>query len=133
MLKNTRTGDKFLDQAVVLDGIERLGIDQVRSMVDLFARSGEEFLRVLTRHTASREIKAVADVTHKMRGAASNFGLQQSCKLLAKIELVGNDEDPHVLDGSAELRELFERSPVELQDVLQRHGKASSASVAMGH
>ncbi|MGI9301627.1 MAG: TMAO reductase system sensor histidine kinase/response regulator TorS [Gammaproteobacteria bacterium] len=132
VFKDAATGKLVLDRTVVVDDIRRLGVDQVQNMVDVFAKSGEEFVQEIARQAAQGDAKAVTGVAHKMRGAAGNFGLHKLCALLAEAETAGNEGETRAFERSAELRELFEESLAELEDVLHQHVEVSSGSVATG-
>lgn len=128
------TRELLVDDTVVGDDIQQLGVDKVRSMVELFGESGEQLVREIVQHASRGESNQAADIAHKMHGAASNFGLHKLCALLAELELRGNRGELSVATdpAHAQLHELFERSLIELQQLLLRHGGISSSSAVVG-
>lgn len=124
------TRELLLDDTIVGDDIQQLGVDKVRSIVELFGKSGEQLVQEIVQHASRGESKQAADIAHKMHGAASNFGLHKLCVLLAEIELRGNRGELNAATDTAyaQLHESFEGSLVDLRQLLLRHGDTSSSS-----
>ena len=79
------------DSSVVENDISRLGMESVENLAALFFQSAEVLKAELVEAMAQSDLDALAKLAHRLNGAASNFGLQRLCALLARIETQANN------------------------------------------
>ncbi len=84
---------KRIDTSMIDDDIHRLGMDKVERLVDLFFSSTDELHTGLVEARSQRDFKKLEKIAHKMNGAASNFGLEKLCALLASVENTANNSN----------------------------------------
>jgi two-component system sensor histidine kinase TorS len=78
------------DTSVVENDISRLGLDSVEGYANLFFQSAEQLKAELTEAMEQGDFDEMANLAHRMNGAAGNFGMQRLCALLARIETQAN-------------------------------------------
>ena len=79
------------DTAVVENDINRLGLDSVEGYATLFFQTAEQLKAELIEAMEQGNYDRIANLAHRMNGAAGNFGMQRLCALLTRIETQANN------------------------------------------
>ena len=77
---------RSIDTSIVKDDIDRLGLDNVEQLAELFFKSVGDFKAGLIEAMSDSDYDAMEKLAHKMGGSAGNFGLDNLCLVLATIE-----------------------------------------------
>ena len=104
------------DNSVIEGDICRLGLDRVEKLTTLFFQSADQLKAELIAAMEQDDFAELAKLAHRLNGAASNFGLQRLCALLARIELQANN-------GTNLTPALLEQFQVEFDDAIAALGR----------
>ena len=107
-------GRATFDSSPLDEDIQRLGLDSVDQLVDLFFQSAEQLRAELQAAMQRGDAASIEKLAHRLNGAAGNFGLQKLCARLRGIE--GQARSGAEIE-SAE-REQFETEYTEATAVL---------------
>jgi two-component system sensor histidine kinase TorS len=103
------------DTSVIENDICRLGLDSVEKLATLFFQSAEQLKAELMVAMEQDNFAELARLAHRLNGAASNFGLQRLCALLARVELQANN-------GTNLTAALLEQFQIEFDDAIAALG-----------
>ncbi len=120
--------DVIFDRGVVDQDIDKLGVDTVDSMVEVFLQTGRALHSLLLEAIDQKTLTTVEGTAHKLRGAAGNFGLHRLCSLLAEIEAqakVGIVTPPETLQ---QLRGDYDEAIEALVSCMRRYKETSRYS-----
>ncbi|MCP4769166.1 MAG: TMAO reductase system sensor histidine kinase/response regulator TorS [Gammaproteobacteria bacterium] len=85
--KSTGPANGRVIDTMVIDGdIDRLGLDNVEQLADLFYRSAGPLVGELVEAMHEGSFETREKLAHTLTGAAGNFGLERLCALLAGLE-----------------------------------------------
>jgi two-component system sensor histidine kinase TorS len=77
---------RIIDTTMIDGDIDRLGLDNVEQLADLFYRSAGPLVGELVGAMHEGSFETQEKLAHKLTGAAGNFGLERLCALLAGLE-----------------------------------------------
>jgi two-component system sensor histidine kinase TorS len=109
---------KLFDSSVVDGDIDRLGLDNVEQLAELFCRSSAPLVDGLVEAMREGRFEAQQKLAHKLTGAAGNFGLERLCVLLAGIESQAAKAAEATPELTQQLRDEFARAVSALGDHL---------------
>ncbi|MFT5975267.1 MAG: two-component system sensor histidine kinase TorS [Gammaproteobacteria bacterium] len=82
---------KTFEPSVVDGDIDRIGLDQVVKIVDLYFKTSHRRKDELLEAIAQEDFDRVKTAAHQLNGSASNFGFEHLCAILSELEVVAID------------------------------------------
>ena len=113
------------DRDTLDSDIEALGFDRVREIVELFLHDSRDQFAQLADAIAKADTRPGKSIAHRLRGAASNFGLQHLCDLLGEVESTFDEGEEIPGKTRVDLDYQFEAALAALSAYLHSRGSSS--------
>ena len=127
---NQATDINPFEKSVVDNDISRLGLASVEQLATLFFESTEQLKTELIETMQQSDFEKLAKLAHRMNGAASNFGLQRLCALLARIETQASNGTKLTSALLEQFMTEYDEAIATLDSYLSEQKKTASAVVA---
>ena len=110
----TQLSNRTFDAAVVDNDIKRLGLSRVAKIVALYLTASNQLKNELLESIANSNFEQVKALTHKLNGAAGNFGFEHLCAVLGELEVMATDHETISLARVNQFKTTFGESTTAL-------------------